>query len=71
MSLTGSVEDERPFISASQLAGLGSSVLFNDKGGEIATLATGKRTALHRRGSIYVLRMWVLVDPQDFLGPGK
>ena len=39
--------------------------------GEIVHVASGRRTALHKRGGIYVLRMWIPESPDvGFAGPG-
>ena len=65
-------EMERPLVSASQLAAAGNRVVFSNRGGEIINEKSGKRTALHKRGGIYVLRMWIPANPsQDFAGPGR
>ena len=63
-------EIERPLISASQLAASGHRVVFSKTGGEIVLETCGRRTALHKRGGIYVLRMWIPENPeQGFAGP--
>ena len=65
-------EIERPLISASQLAAAGNQVVFSKRGGEIIHEKTGRRTKLHKRGGIYVLRMWIPVKPTvGFAGPGR
>ena len=65
-------EIERPLISASQLAASGHSVVFNQQGGMIIHKQNGRRTVLHKRGGIYVLRMWVPENPeQGFAGQGR
>ena len=65
-------EIERPLVSASQLAASGNRVVFNKQGGEIVHEKSGKRTALHKRGGIYVLRMWLPDEPaQGFAGQGR
>ena len=63
---------ERPLVSASQLAASGNSVVFNKHGGAIVHEQSGKRTLLHKRGGIYVLRMWIPTDSdQSFTGRGR
>ena len=65
-------EIERPLISASQLAASGNNVVFNKKGGTIVHEQSGKSTLLHKRGGIYVLRMWIPTDSdQSFAGRGR
>ena len=65
-------EIERPLISASQLAASGNSVVFNQQGGTIVHEKSGRRTVLHKRGGIYVLRMWIPENlEQGFAGPGR
>ena len=65
-------EIERPLISASQLAASGNNVVFSKTGGTIVHEQSGKRTLLHKRGGIYVLRMWIPADPaQGFAGRGQ
>ena len=65
-------EIERPLISASQMAASGNSVVFNQQGGTIVHEKSGRRTVLHKRGGIYVLRMWVPESPeQGFAGQGR
>ena len=65
-------EIERPLISASQLAASGNNVVFTKTGGTIVYEQSGKRTLLHKRGGIYVLRMWIPADPaQGFAGRGQ
>ena len=65
-------EIERPLISASQLAASGNNVVFSKTGGTIVHEQSGKRTLLHKRGGIYVLRMWIPTDPaQGFAGRGQ
>jgi hypothetical protein len=62
---------ERPLISASQLAASGNSVVFDSKGGRIVNSRTGKSMALHRRGGVYILKMWIKSDAaaaRDFPG---
>jgi len=62
-------EIERPLIPASQLAASGNSVVFNQQGATIVHEKSGRRTVLHKRGGIYVLRMWVPGSPeQGFAG---
>ena len=65
-------EIERPLVSASQLAAAGNRVVFSKRRGEIVREKSGKRTALHKRGGIYVLRMWIPANPaRDFAAPGR
>ena len=65
-------EIERPLISASQLAASGNNVLFNKAGGTIVHEQSGRKTLLHKRGGIYVLRMWIPASPaQGFAGRGQ
>ena len=65
-------EIERPLISASQLAASGNNVVFNKKGCTIVHEQSGKSTLLHKRGGIYVLRMWIPIDSdQSFPGRGR
>ena len=65
-------EIERPLISTSQLAASGHRVVFNEKGGEIIYEKSSRHTALHKRGGIYVLRMWIPESPeQGFAGLGR
>ena len=65
-------EIERPLVLASQLAASGHRVVFNEKGCEIVHEKSGRRTALHKRGGIYVLRTWIPESPdQGFAGPGR
>ena len=59
-SLTWQVAQiERPLVAVSHLSASGHQVVLGKDGGEIRHLATGRRIRLHRRGGIYVLRMWV------------
>ena len=47
----------------------GHKVIFSEEGGEIIHVKSGRRTALHKRGGIYVLRMWIPESPeQGFAG---
>ena len=63
---------ERPLISASQLAASGNNVVFSKTGGTIVHEQSGRRTTLHKRGGIYVLRMWLPTDPDpSFPGRGR
>jgi hypothetical protein len=65
---------ERPLISASQLAASGNSVVFDQRGGRIVNTKSGRSMALHRRGGVYILKMWVKVHgvpARDFPGQGK
>ena len=64
-------EIERPLISASQLATSGNRVLFSAAGTKIINETTGKRTALRKRGGIDVLRMWIPLNPKEFIGQGR
>ena len=65
-------EIERPLISASQLAAFGNNVIFNKAGGTIVHEQSGRKTLLHKRGGIYVLRMWIPTSPaQGFAGRGQ
>ena len=65
-------EIERPLISASQLAASGNNVVFNKAGGTIVHEQSGRRTLFHKRGGIYVLRMWIPTGPaQGFAGRGQ
>ena len=64
-------EIERPFISASQFATSGHIVVFKQQSGTIIHEQSGRRTVLHKRGGIYVLRMWIPENlEQGFAGPG-
>ena len=58
----------RPLVSASQPAAAGNRVIFSDEGGEIVNKKTSKRTSLHKRRSIYVLRMRILDSPENSFG---
>ena len=63
---------ERPLISASQLAASGTNVVFSKTGGTIVHEQSGRKTNLHKRGGIYVLRMWLPIDPDpSFPGRGR
>ena len=65
-------EIDRPLISASQRAASGHRVVFSQQGGTIVHEKSGRRTVLHKRGGIYVLRMWVPENPeQGFAGQGR
>ena len=61
----------KPLISAAQLAEAGNEVSFNKKYGKIVNLTTRKTIHLHRKGGVYVLRMWVRADPKDEAGTGN
>ena len=61
---------ERPLIAASQLAAAGNRVILGAKGGVVEHIKTGRRMMLQRRGGVYVLRMWIAADSQDFPGQG-
>ena len=50
---------ERPLISVSRLAAAGHDVRFDEKGGEIHHLASGRRIPLLREKGVYVLEMHV------------
>ena len=65
-------EIERPLISASALAASGNNVVFSKSGGSIVHEQSGRATQLHKRGGIYVLRMWIPASPeQGFAGRGQ
>jgi hypothetical protein len=65
-------EVERPLLSASQLAASGNSVRFERGGGKIVNLKTGREMKLERRGGVFVLKMWVPINPSPgFAGQGK
>ena len=65
-------EIERPLISASALAASGNNVVFSKSGGSIVHEQSGRTTQLHKRGGIYVLRMWIPASPeQGFAGRGQ
>ena len=47
-------------------------MVFSQQGGTIVHEKKGKRTVLHKRGGIYVLRMWVPENPeQGFARQGR
>ena len=47
-------------------------MVFRETGGQIVNEKKGKRRALHKRGGIYVLRMWFPENPeQGFAWPGR
>ena len=59
-------------FQTAQLAASGNSVVFNQQGGTIVHEKSGRRTVLHKRGGIYVLRMWVPENlGQGFAGQGR
>jgi hypothetical protein len=65
---------ERPLISASQLAASGNHVIFDRKGGRIENPLTGRSMQLHRRGGVFILKMWVKSDMElarDCPGQGQ
>ena len=65
-------EIERPLVSATQMASTGRKVIFKEHGGEIVHMMSGRRIALHRRGNIYILRMWIPDNSeQSFARPGR
>ena len=55
----------QPLIAASQLASAGNEIVLSKSHGLIKNVKTGKTTRLHRRGGLYILRMWVDEDPGD------
>lgn len=55
----------QPLIAASQLASAGNEIVLSKSHGLIKNFKTGKTTRLHRRGGLYILRMWVDEDPDD------
>ena len=52
---------ERPLVAVSHLSASGHKVILGKDGGEIVHTGTGRKIHLHRRGGVYVLRMWVPV----------
>ena len=50
---------ERPLVAVSHLSASGHKVVLGKDGGEIVHLSSGRKIRLHRRGGVYVLRMWV------------
>ena len=51
-------------IAVSHLSEAGNDVHLNKRGGMIINKKTGKKIAIHRRGNLYVLRMWVKKGPK-------
>jgi hypothetical protein len=67
--LTMQVADvERPLIAVSHLSEAGNDVILNKSGGKVVNLKTGKTIAVHRKGNLYVLRMWVKKTPAKGVG---
>ena len=52
-------EIERPLIAVSHLSASGHRVTLERDGGEIVHASSGRRIRVHRKGGVYVLRMWV------------
>ena len=52
-------EIERPLISVSHLSASGHNVVLGKDKGEVVHIATGRKVQIHRKGGVYVLRMWV------------
>ena len=67
--LTMQVADvERPLIAVSHLSEAGNDVILNKSGGKVVNLKTGKTIAVHRKGNLCVLRMWVKKGPAKDVG---
>ena len=59
----------KPLLSVSRISDLGYDCTLTDKGGELKDRNTGESIPLHRRGNIYVMRVWVRQDKSDFARP--
>jgi hypothetical protein len=56
---------ERPLIAVAKVAAGGNVVELGEHGGTITHKKSGQVTKVHRRGGVYVLKMWVMPEPKD------
>ena len=57
-----------PVGAVSQLAAAGNEVLLEKAGGWIINRANKKRIRLHRKGGVYIWKMWVPADNEEASG---
>ena len=60
-----SAEVSRPVLSVMVLAESGNDVVFRQDGGTIKNRATGMVTEFNRKHGVYVLRAWLLTNPNS------
>ena len=61
--VAGGRNREAPFIVVSHLSASGNKVVLERDGGEIVHEKSGRRIRIHRKGGVYVVRMWVAAAP--------
>ena len=52
-------EVERPLIAVSHLAAAGHRVVLGKDGGEVVHTGSGRRIQIHRKGGVYIMKMWI------------
>ena len=52
-------EIERPLIAVTHLSACGNRVTLGKDGGFIEHESTGRRIKIHRKGGVYIMRMWI------------
>ena len=52
-------EVEKPLIAVSHLAASGHRVVLGKDGGEVVHAATGRKIQIHRKGGVYIMKMWI------------
>ena len=57
----------KPLLSVSKCSYQGYECVLNKTGGDLKDTVTGETTPLHRKGDLYVMRVWVKND-SDFVG---
>ena len=50
---------ETPSVSTADLTKAGNRVIFGDSDGYIENSKTGQKIKLHKKGNVYILRMWI------------
>ena len=57
----------KPLLSVTKCADQGYECMLNREGGYLKDTVTGEMIPLHRKGDLYVMRVWVKND-SDFVG---
>ena len=57
-------EVHKALLSTAKAADMGYDSYYGKKGGYLEDTQTGERIPLHRRGDLYVLRMWIKAAPR-------
>ena len=56
---------ERPLVSVAKLADAGNRVVFDDKGGYVENVRSGRRVRLQRDGNVFVLDMHIVQPTEE------